>query len=443
MVKFDAEAFQYMKRDEFRVLQAIEQGMKNHRLVPTELIESIAGQQRGNCFRWIQNLHKHKLVHHDSIPYDGYKLTFPGYDFLAMRAFVSKGLMTGVGRQIGVGKESDVFEATNEAGDILVLKLHRLGRTCFRAVKNKRDYLGKRHKTNWLYMSRLSALREFAYMKVLDDNKFPTPKAIDVNRHGVLMSMCDGLPLYQVRSLRDASTAYNTCMELIARLAEHGLIHCDFNEFNLMMDDNEVITMIDFPQMISTEHPDAQDHFGRDVGCIKKWFKKKYHYESTRQPELDTTKVKRLDVEVQASGYIKDAKEVQTMLDSTSAAQEDDAAVSPAEDGAAVSPAEDDAHTTSQTGDIEANADPNEHSSDGDSDEKRARRPTPRRGKGRASGRGRGRRELTMKDIQDRVRNKAKKMQVRKKGKSVYKTAQKNKVKSQTRHDMKNNGMNW
>ena len=46
-------------------------------------------------------------------------------------------------------------------------------------------------------------------------------------------------------------------MDLIIKLAEYGLVHGDFNEFNLMVDDDEVVTMIDFPQMVSTSHPNA------------------------------------------------------------------------------------------------------------------------------------------------------------------------------------------
>ena len=46
------------------------------------------------------------------------------------------------------------------------MKLHRLGRTSFRAVKSKRDYLRHRRSFNWLYLSRLAALKEFAFMKV-------------------------------------------------------------------------------------------------------------------------------------------------------------------------------------------------------------------------------------------------------------------------------------
>ena len=37
--------------------------------------------------------------------------------------------------KIGVGKESDIYLCTNENGENVVLKLARLGRTSFRAVK--------------------------------------------------------------------------------------------------------------------------------------------------------------------------------------------------------------------------------------------------------------------------------------------------------------------
>jgi RIO kinase 2 len=42
----------------------------------------------------------------------------------------------------------------------------RLGRTSFRAIKGKRDYLQHRKASSWLYLSRLAAQKEFAFMKV-------------------------------------------------------------------------------------------------------------------------------------------------------------------------------------------------------------------------------------------------------------------------------------
>lgn len=61
----------------------------------------------------------------------------------------------------------DIFEVASEDGTVLAMKLHRLGRVSFRAVKSKRDYLRHRTSYNWLYLSRLAALKEFAFMKVL------------------------------------------------------------------------------------------------------------------------------------------------------------------------------------------------------------------------------------------------------------------------------------
>lgn len=48
----------------------------------------------------------------------------------------------------------------------------------------------------------------------------------------------------QVRELAHPSRVLEKLMQLIVRLAKSGLIHGDFNEFNLMIDDSEHITVI-------------------------------------------------------------------------------------------------------------------------------------------------------------------------------------------------------
>ena len=54
-------------------------------------------------------------------------------------------------------------------------------------------------------------------------------------------------------------------IEKITSLALVGLIHCDFNEYNMLISDEEELTMIDFPQMISTDHYNAEYYFDRFV----------------------------------------------------------------------------------------------------------------------------------------------------------------------------------
>ena len=60
----------------------------------------------------------------------------------------------------------DIYIVASPEGEQYALKLHRLGRTSFRNLKNKRDYHKHRKNISWLYLSRLSAMKEFAYMKV-------------------------------------------------------------------------------------------------------------------------------------------------------------------------------------------------------------------------------------------------------------------------------------
>ncbi len=39
----------------------------------------------------------------------GYRLTFSGYDYLALKVFASRDILYSVGNQIGVGKEAGEF----------------------------------------------------------------------------------------------------------------------------------------------------------------------------------------------------------------------------------------------------------------------------------------------------------------------------------------------
>lgn len=96
-------------------------------------------------------------------------------------------------------------------------------------------------------------------------------------------------------------------MNLIIRLAQHGLIHCDFNEFNLMIDDEENITLIDFPQMVSTTHENAEFYFDRDVQCVRTYFERRYNFIADFYPKFSdyNSRVYNLDIEVEASGYNK------------------------------------------------------------------------------------------------------------------------------------------
>lgn len=337
-MKLDINALRYLSREDFRVLTAVEMGQKNHEIVPVDLITAIAGLKHGGTFRHLSVLLRYKLLHHDRNKYDGYRLTYMGYDFLAIRTLLARRQISAVGRRIGVGKEADVFEVRNEDGEVLALKLHRLGRTSFRAVKNKRDYLKDRSSASfsWLYLSRLAALKEFAFMAALEQRGMPVPKAIDHNRHAVLMSLVDAIPLTQVRELVNPGVVYTKLMDFMSRLARFGLIHCDFNEFNVLVDDDDQVTIIDFPQMVSVAHPNAEELFDRDAEGIVRYFTRKLGYVPEHDESLtelrpnfaaimaEASAEKGLDVDLAASGFKHHHEKAleQWRLEAAAAAQE-------------------------------------------------------------------------------------------------------------------------
>ena len=185
-----------MTKDMNRVLSSIEMGMRNHEWVPVSLIEKIAKMKRSLVAHNLSMLLKYKLVAHITKPYDGYKLHYMGYDFLALGVFKKLGVITKVETKIGVGKESDIYLCRNTEGKIVILKLTRLGRTSFKTVKRNREYTKDHNNYNWLYLSRLSALREFKHMQALFENGFPVPVPIVHNRHAIVMSFINGFNLF-------------------------------------------------------------------------------------------------------------------------------------------------------------------------------------------------------------------------------------------------------
>ncbi len=388
-MKFDLSAFRYLSVEDFRVLTAIEMGMRNHEIVPVELIDSIAKLKRTSVSRVIANLLKHKLIEHSNIKYDGYSLNFLGYDFLAIHTLMKRGILVKIGPKLGVGKESDVYicyvnaknvqtpvqeiseeefnklkkevvegdvdtknveensqdskdskdgedfeNKINDGGNvqddmdtmmnkfeeelnildiqchIAIIKIARLGRTSFRAVKNKRDYVKNKSHYNWLYLSRLSAMNEFKFLSGLYQSNFSVPRPYGHNRHVILMQYIPSYPLCRIDDLGNKEKAYNDLISIITSLASKGLIHGDFNEFNILVRvQDQKIFFIDFPQMISIAHEDAEKYLLRDVLCINKFFKKKFGitFENSQVDfkEILNSREDFLDYKLKAYGYEK------------------------------------------------------------------------------------------------------------------------------------------
>ena len=125
------------------------------------------------------------------------------------------------------------------------------------------------------------------------------------------MDYIPSFPLSSISQIGDKEKAYNDLINIIVKLANYGLVHGDFNEFNILVDDNQKMYIIDFPQVISIDHEEAEHNFNRDLKCIHDFFWKKYCVNFEGKPDFhkDIKRVAYLDVELGAYGCKKIKKE--------------------------------------------------------------------------------------------------------------------------------------
>ncbi|KAK4662796.1 Serine/threonine-protein kinase rio2 [Podospora pseudopauciseta] len=328
-MKLDTRAMRHLTAEDWKVLAAVEQGSKNHELVPVPIIERFSRLKGGSSLvsKCISTLAKTSLIAKmKEAKYDGYRLTYGGLDYLALHTHSQKKHIYSVGTRVGVGKESDIMLVADHTGAQQILKIHRLGRISFRTVKTNRDYLKKNASGSWMYLSTLAARKEYAFLSALHSAGIPVPTPIAHSRHTIVMSLVDAPPLRQISSVPDPAALYASLIELYLRLAKHGLIHGDYNEFNILIREDvstnpetgtEEITLvpvvIDFPQMISMEHVNAEMYFDRDINCVKIFFERRFHFKPTTPGPFykDVKKTvgrdgfERLDATLEASGITK------------------------------------------------------------------------------------------------------------------------------------------
>lgn len=148
-------------------------------------------------------------------------------------------------------------------------------------------------------------------MTALHESGFPVPRPVAQSRHTLVMELIEGLPLRQIQEVPQPERLYAELINLVLELAGVGLIHGDFNEFNILIRENQIASVpheqdsssptksprpvpletpqdsikltpiiIDFPQMLSIDHPNAEMYFDRDISCIKRFFERRFHFTS-------------------------------------------------------------------------------------------------------------------------------------------------------------------
>ena len=281
MVENVATQMAELEPEDFHLLSGVEHGMRFSEWVAAGKVPEFSRLDDEEVDYRVDRCMDRGLIERKTIQYTGYRLTFEGYDALALRTFAERDTVDGVGAPLGVGKESDVYEA--RSFEPLALKYHREGYTNFREVQKEREYTAEKEHRSWLYTARKAAEREHDALEALYP-EVSVPKPVDQNRHAVVMEKLDGVELSraglesgQVRGVLEL------VLEEMAAAYAAGYVHADVSEYNLFVS-TEGVTVFDWPQAVPTDHENSEELLERDVENLLGYFERKYPRET---PDLD------------------------------------------------------------------------------------------------------------------------------------------------------------
>lgn len=258
---------------DFEILYALENVLDSYQQAKVNLLVKNTGLHEDEVKYRLSRLHKMKMIMKGE---SGYQLISTGLDAIVLKAFVKKGLISAFGGNVGVGKEADVFETTDDTGKTYVIKFYRLGRISFREVKKKRQLIPDQESASWLKACINAATKEtWALRKVLSVGG-TVPKAIAREKHAILMQKIDGTLLNRLHDLNNPLDALKSILYTI-KLAyiKAGIVNGDLSEYNIIYD-GKVFYVIDWPQAIESSTPDSQRLLSRDIKNILTFFAKKY-----------------------------------------------------------------------------------------------------------------------------------------------------------------------
>jgi len=291
------QVFRLLRSEDLRVLQVIETAMSKREFVPKEQIVKSAALPSDRVTYSLAELDKLGLIRQMKRPYLGYTLNYVGYDCLAINTFVKAGLIEEFGHKLGIGKEADVYDALTSEGKRVAVKFHRLGRPSFRQTRRKRSYSAER--VGWLFQSRLAADKEYSNMRLAYNVGVAVPEPLGQNRHLVVMGMIEGGELTRWKNLVTPVRVLRRVMLNVRKAyMKAGVVHADLSEYNIIVEPNMKILIIDWPQAVRTDHPNAGELLSRDVNCVLRFFARRFGVKVELSKALDyvTGKTRRFEI---------------------------------------------------------------------------------------------------------------------------------------------------
>ena len=280
------QVFRKLETEDLRILQVIEAGMSKREFVPKEQIAKYAKLPMDRIDFTLGKISKLGAIYRMQGAYVGYTLNYTGYDCLAINAFVKACVIEAFGKPLGVGKEADVYDALDPKGVRVAVKFHRLGRISFRQTRRNRGYMVDH--AGWLFQSRSAAEKEFQALKLVYEHGVAVPEPISQNRHAIVMGVIEGAELAKWKEVDDSVVVLREILGNVKKaFLEAGVVHADLSEYNILLKADMHVLIIDWPQYVTVDHPNADELLTRDVKNVLDFFERKFRVKADLKKACD------------------------------------------------------------------------------------------------------------------------------------------------------------
>lgn len=272
-LKDSASIVKKIEHMEYRVLKVFVSSIKHHEIINNHNILSYSKLHKDRIEYALESLLKLKLIAKTE---KGFKLLTAGLDVYALKILVDSGIILGIGNSLGIGKESDVVEAVSEIDQKRAVKFFRIGRISFTDTKRKRSLEKNKNVNNWLLINIEAAKREYDFLVKLNSTKMNIATPYFRSMHSIVMNRINGVRLIEIRNLEDPREIFYKVFKQIKIAYKENIINGDLSEYNILLDDNNDIFIIDWPQAVTLEHPNADFLIRRDIHNVIRYFTRKY-----------------------------------------------------------------------------------------------------------------------------------------------------------------------
>ncbi|HEX7140859.1 MAG TPA: RIO1 family regulatory kinase/ATPase [Nitrososphaeraceae archaeon] len=272
-LKDSASIVKKIEHMEYQVLKVFVSSIKHHEIINNHNILSYSKLHKDRVEYALESLLKLKLIAKTE---KGFKLLTGGLDVYALKILVDSGIILGIGNSLGIGKESDVVEAVSEIDQKRAVKFFRIGRISFTDTKRKRSLEKNKNVNNWLLINIEAAKREYDFLVKLNSTKMNIATPYFRSMHSIVMNRINGVRLIEIRNIQDPLEIFYKVFKQIKIAYKENIINGDLSEYNILLDDNNDIFIIDWPQAVTLEHPNAEFLIRRDIHNVIRYFTRKY-----------------------------------------------------------------------------------------------------------------------------------------------------------------------